>query len=199
MTATVACPFLRCDAHVRVIEEQGPPGSVVRRVERHEIGGDASWWGQCPASLLGWPIEETAAVLLSEALFAIDREERRRGMTEPGDERPTEAVSPPAATSPAGPMWTPGLGNGDAAGGSVRQVRAELAAINATMAGIGSECRNQLEGEAQAALARLNLLRTGSSGELAAPHLTAIIEALNTIAALCVAGIEANDEYLGRL
>lgn len=108
---TVPCPFDPCEARVLVLQEQPPPpgwpgateatslpadfrpsdraGGPIARLNRHEVEGPASWYGQCPASLCVLPLTEAARTnLRKEALELHQRggeQEQAQPTPESGD------------------------------------------------------------------------------------------------------------------
>lgn len=55
------CPFAPCAASPMLVIEQAAPGddeTTVKRIPQHQIAGDASRFGQCPASLMVVPLDK---------------------------------------------------------------------------------------------------------------------------------------------
>lgn len=56
-----ACPFAHCAARPMLVVEQAVPGddeTTITRIPQHPIEGDASRFGQCPASLMVIPLDD---------------------------------------------------------------------------------------------------------------------------------------------
>jgi hypothetical protein len=79
-----SCVFAHCAANVMLVIEQAVPGddeATIKRVPQHQIEGDASRFGQCPASLMVVPLDAYSR----ESLRTMAEEIRR--MLPAGDPR----------------------------------------------------------------------------------------------------------------
>lgn len=125
MTARrIACVFVMCDATPEVLVEMPPPRNQhpgvplpldarpsakrpgpIARIQRHEVGGEGSWFGTCPASLLELPLDGRAREhLAAQARVFAHVDMQRATERAPGDSSgtSTSVLTPDYAATPKG-------------------------------------------------------------------------------------------------
>ncbi len=94
-----ACPFAHCAARPMLVIEQAVPGddeTTIKRIPQHPIEGDASRFGQCPASLMVVPLDAYSVGQLRTQANAM------RLMLPAGDASDPRADNDPPRRGPEG-------------------------------------------------------------------------------------------------
>jgi hypothetical protein len=219
------CPFVYCRAVVETVQERAAvpltQGQYVTRIKPHDIAGDFSWWGPCPASLMTIPTSSEGHEALSLVRKSIDRAKVARDAadadTPPSSPTPRHSKAPRPRPSGPGEMFRSRTGDnprGEAAppppvplqlvptepptGGSnvatVPEVRAGIIAGNRLVAE-AQAAANELGGKLGEALVVLQATAEGSGHPLGIPQLAAAIELSTQVAALCHNVIEETTTY----
>lgn len=131
MTTVTQCPWWRCTAPLVMLKvpiSTDPREGAVTMVPRHQVHPD-SQYGECPASLMNYPLSEEQSALLRRETATFDRiiGERRHspGQALPGvDDPPNGTLSDPSDEGDPDAPWRKARWFTDLASGDMPQWRA---------------------------------------------------------------------------
>jgi len=219
---SVRCPFYPCTARVSLKRERavdlGTPAMIV--IVTHDVSPD-EWFGECPASGMGWPTNEVEDSTLIEQARVFDvvkrsRNERQKTQTlqenprpagrhpltpMPSSDRPKYfANSQPGDPKQIGPLGyeqikpaTPAQPKGDGVA-SVAEVQAAINIANEAIEKT-SQALSQALADADDAARQMAWIRSNVVDPLGSGMVSAVREEIPNLVAYCAQAIEMNNEY----
>lgn len=228
-TVPMPCPFPPCRANVKLVREMSAPGptaGAIYRVPRHDVVGDGSWYGGCPASLadadnLGPMRDELLRQTETFYRRQAERREKQKladALRGPSGEQPQHSKTPRPTADGAG--WFHALGSrpgevkdelaarrarkgtiteGGSSVATVAEVRAAIDRANVLLAEAQLAVNATVQNKLGEAEALLKFVQQGSVDPLGAPQVSAAVALSQDIAALITLAIEQNQNYTATL
>jgi hypothetical protein len=222
----IVCPFVPCQAPLTTVpERQRHDPHPLHRIPPHETMG-REWFGQCPASLMAYPVDRLGRNALQQQEQVLLNIENQRDIdatasdAEQHDRPPVEADRRPHPDREPPFMFRPGPGSdpkvtgprafprlpveylpGTDMGGSmasVAEVRAAIDQANALIAEAQAQAQ-ATSGKLAEARTLINWIRQTTVDPLGLPQVSSAVEKADEIGQLCNLAIEANTTYGGTL